>query len=78
MTGYYDARIFDWDESDAGIYNSAYGKAREWDYNTDARIGLGIMYRRTAPIFEENYPVPEPLSPEKRSEWVKHFMEERA
>jgi 2-oxoglutarate ferredoxin oxidoreductase subunit beta len=78
MTGYYDARIFDWDESDAGIYNAAYGKAREWDYNTDARIGLGIMYRRTAPIFEENYPVPEPLSPEKRSEWVKHFMEERA
>ena len=78
MTGYYDARIFDWDESDAGIYNAAYGKAREWDYNTDARIGLGIMYRRTAPIFEANYPVPEPLSLQKRSEWVKHFMEERA
>ncbi len=77
MTAYYDARIFDWDESDAESYDAAYRKAREWNYNTDARIGLGIMYRHTAPIFEENYPVPEPLPPEKRMDWVRRFMESR-
>jgi 2-oxoglutarate ferredoxin oxidoreductase subunit beta len=77
MTAYYDARIFDWDESDAECYDAAYRKAREWNYNTDARIGLGIMYRHNAPIFEENYPVPEPLPAEKRMDWVRRFMESR-
>ena len=77
MTAYYDARIFEWDESDAGDYDAAYRRAREWDYNTDARIGLGIMYRHNAPIFEEDNPVPEPLSPEKKQAWIQHFMESR-
>jgi 2-oxoglutarate ferredoxin oxidoreductase subunit beta len=76
-TAYYDARVYDWDESDVQEYNAAYAKAREWDYNTDARIGLGILYRHAASTFEENYAGPGLLPPEKRSEWVRHFMDGR-
>ena len=46
LTEYYNARIYDWDETDVADYSAAYPKAREWDYNEDARIGLGVMYRR--------------------------------
>ena len=60
MSRQYDARVYDWDETDTGDYAAAYGKAREWDYNNDARIGLGVMYRHDAPLFEESYPVPNP------------------
>ena len=77
MSSYYDARVYDWDEMDAGDYNAAYAKAREWDYNNDARIGLGVMYRHTAPIFEDNYPIPEPLSSEEKQVWVRKIMDER-
>ena len=77
MSSYYDARTYDWDEMDAGDYNAAYAKAREWDYNNDARIGLGVMYRHTAPIFEDNYPIPEPLSSEEKQVWVRKIMDER-
>jgi 2-oxoglutarate ferredoxin oxidoreductase subunit beta len=74
MTAYYDARVYDWDETESGDYAKAHAKAREWDYNTDARIGLGIMYRHTEPVFEESYPPPALLSPENRRDWVRKFM----
>ena len=77
MSAYYDSRVYDWDETDAGDYGAAYRRAREWDYNTDARIGLGVMYRNSAPVFEDGYPVPEPLTPEQRTTWIRKFMEER-
>lgn len=77
MSRYYDARVYDWDESDNGDYTAAYGKAREWDYNNDARIGLGVMYRHGAPLFEEGYPVPQPFLPEERQAWVRKIMDER-
>ncbi len=78
MSSYYDTRVFDWDETNAGDYAAAYAKAREWNYNDDARIGLGVMYRHTAPLFEENYPVPEPLLPAEKQAWVRKIMDERA
>ena len=77
MSSHYDARIYDWDETDTGDYTAAYGKAREWDYNNDARIGLGVMYRHDAPVFEEGYPVPHPLLPEEKRAWVRKIMDER-
>ncbi|HET6580696.1 MAG TPA: thiamine pyrophosphate-dependent enzyme [Methanoregula sp.] len=77
MSRYYDARVYDWDETDTGDYSAAYKKAREWDYNSDARIGLGVMYRHDAPVFEEGYPVPHPLPPEEKRAWVRKIMDER-
>lgn len=78
MSRYYDAHIYDWDETDVTDHEAAYRKAREWDYNSDARIGLGVMYRHEAPSFESGYPVPRPLSPAERSAWVRKIMDERA
>lgn len=77
MSRYYDARVYDWDETGTGDYTAAYGKAREWDYNNDARIGLGVMYRHDAPVFEEGYPVPHPLLHEEKRAWVRKIMDER-
>lgn len=78
MSRYYDAHIYDWDETDVRDHEAAYRKAREWDYNSDARIGLGVMYRHEAPSFEVGYPVPRPLLPAERSAWVRKIMDERA
>jgi 2-oxoglutarate ferredoxin oxidoreductase subunit beta len=77
LTEYYDAHVYNWDEANAGDHRAAYDKAREWDYTHDAKIGLGIMYRHTVPVFEDAYPVPELMSTEKRAEWVRRIIEER-
>ncbi len=77
LTEYYNARVYDWEEVDAEDYSAAYRRAREWDYNQDARIGLGVMYRRDAPVYGDSYPVPKPLSPGDQAQWVTGFMEER-
>lgn len=77
LTDYYDARVYDWSESDLSDPEAAYKKSQEWDYDTDAKIGLGVMYRRTAPIFEESYPVPTSLTPLQRDAWVAQMIEDR-
>jgi 2-oxoglutarate ferredoxin oxidoreductase subunit beta len=77
LTEYYNARVYDWKEDDARDYQAAHEKAREWDYSTDARIGLGVMYRHDAPIFEDGYLTPEILSPEQRRAWIGRIMEGR-
>jgi 2-oxoglutarate ferredoxin oxidoreductase subunit beta len=54
MTDYYADRVYELPpEYDPGSFEAACAKAREWDYNTDARIALGILYRRVFPTFEE-------------------------
>jgi hypothetical protein len=35
------------------------------------------LYRHNNPIFEDDNPVPEPLSPGKKQAWIQHFMESR-
>lgn len=54
MTGYYQDRVYDlppeYDDSD---FAAACARAREWDYNTDAKIALGVLFRRNIPTFEE-------------------------
>jgi len=78
LTGYYNERVYTWPEEDKGDRLAASRKAREWDYSTDAKIGLGVMYRHTAPTFEDAYPVPGKMSPEERAGWVARIMSERA
>jgi len=77
MTEYYNGRVYDWNEEDAGDFRAAREKAREWDYNTDARIGLGVMYRHDAPIFEDGYPTSDILMPEQRRAWISKIIDER-
>jgi 2-oxoglutarate ferredoxin oxidoreductase subunit beta len=78
LTGYYDERVYSWPENDVEDREAAHRKAVEWDYSTDARIGLGVMYRSAAPTFEEQYPVPPELSPGERAGWVARVLDERS
>ena len=77
LTRYYNERVYTWSEEDVSDRQAAYRKAREWDYSTDAKIGLGVMYRHTAPTFEDAYPVPGKMSPDEKAGWVARIMGER-
>jgi 2-oxoglutarate/2-oxoacid ferredoxin oxidoreductase subunit beta len=77
LTGYYDERVYDWETGSLSDYQSACEKAREWDYNTDTRIGLGIMYEQEAPVYEEYYPPPVELSENERAHVIREFLDSR-
>ncbi len=52
MYEYYDKRVYELKEHDPRDYNQALLKIREWDYNIDSRIALGLLYSKDAPAFE--------------------------
>jgi 2-oxoglutarate/2-oxoacid ferredoxin oxidoreductase subunit beta len=78
LTGYYDERVYTWDEKSVSDVQTAYGRAREWDYNIDAPIGLGLLYRHERPLFEEEYPVSPRLADAERNEAIRNFLEQRS
>ncbi|MDD1681163.1 MAG: thiamine pyrophosphate-dependent enzyme [Methanoregula sp.] len=49
---YYTPRVYDLAGHDRSDFNAACRKAREWDYNGDAPIALGVFFQKTAPVFE--------------------------
>ncbi len=55
MTEYYDKRVYELKEHDLENFEAASRKAREWDYNVDAPISLGVLYRKELPSFEERF-----------------------
>ncbi len=52
MYEYYDKRVYELKGHDPEDYNQALLKIREWDYNIDSRIALGLLYNKDAPAFE--------------------------
>lgn len=48
---YYTPRVYEPVGHDPGDFEHACALAREWDYNTDARIALGVVYRKSMPEF---------------------------
>lgn len=55
MYEYYDKLIYELKDHDATDYNKALSKIREWDYNNDAPIALGVFYKKNAPTLEERF-----------------------
>jgi len=53
MTGYYNDRIYDLKDHDVSGFGPAFRKAREWNYNSDARIALGLFYQQVMPTYED-------------------------
>ena len=53
MTAYYDERVYNLEHHDTSGFEEAFRKAREWDYNGDARIALGLFYQRVMPTYED-------------------------
>ena len=50
---YYNPRVYELSDHDRTNFESACSKAREWDYNSDARIALGTFFTRSLPTFDE-------------------------
>nr|MBU1328057.1 2-oxoacid:ferredoxin oxidoreductase subunit beta [Candidatus Omnitrophota bacterium] len=52
MYEYYDKRVYELEGHDLADYNKVLAKIREWDYNNDSKIALGVFYKKERPVFE--------------------------
>lgn len=52
---YYDKRVYELTDHDSSNHMDAYEKIREWNYNNDGKIPLGVLYRKNAPTFDEQF-----------------------
>ncbi|MGB9643023.1 MAG: thiamine pyrophosphate-dependent enzyme [Candidatus Ratteibacteria bacterium] len=55
MYKYYDERVYVVNDNDEKDFQQAMKRAREWDYNSDSKIPLGIFYRKQEKTFEESF-----------------------
>ncbi|MCX5692445.1 MAG: thiamine pyrophosphate-dependent enzyme [Candidatus Omnitrophica bacterium] len=46
MYDYYNKRVYELKDHDPGDYKQAMEKIREWDYNIDSKIPLGVFYKK--------------------------------
>ncbi len=50
---YYNQKTYELQGHDPGDFNQAITRIREWDYNSDARIPLGLFYKQDMPTYED-------------------------
>ena len=55
MYEYYDKHVYELKGYDTEDYYQALSKIREWDYNQEAPIALGVFYKKELPAFEERF-----------------------
>ena len=58
MYEYYNQKVYELKEHDPANHAQVSAKIREWDYNSDAPIALGVLYRKIAPTFDEKFQKP--------------------
>lgn len=59
MYEYYERRAYELEGHDPDDYAQALNKMREWNYNIDAQIALGVFYKKKMlPTFEDGFPRP--------------------
>jgi 2-oxoglutarate ferredoxin oxidoreductase subunit beta len=75
MYEYYDKRVYELKDHNPADRDQAERKIREWDYNKDAPIALGVFYKKDAPTFEENFSGAG-LSEAERQRKIEKIMEE--
>jgi 2-oxoglutarate ferredoxin oxidoreductase subunit beta len=78
MTEYYKPRVYDLEGHDPTDFDQACKKIREWDYNRDARIGLGVFYRTDKPTFGEHLREKEPGGVKDRVSAIAKILESKA
>ena len=68
MYEYYDKKAYELSGHDPADYNQALNKIREWDYNSDASIALGVFYKKEMPTFESAFlnPAQQPIDRDSR------------
>jgi 2-oxoglutarate ferredoxin oxidoreductase subunit beta len=74
MTEYYQSRVYDLVGHNARDFGAACAKAREWDYNRDAPISLGVFYEQVFPTFNDRAPARH-ISREERSHRIHDLFE---
>jgi 2-oxoglutarate ferredoxin oxidoreductase subunit beta len=52
---YYDKRVYELTDHDSSNRQDALSKIREWDYNSDGKIPLGVLYRKNEHTFDEYF-----------------------
>ncbi len=70
---YYAKRVYDLQDHDAGDFTAALTRIREWDYNSDAAIALGLFYRKESASFEEKF-VPPPIDAQERDVRIQRLL----
>ena len=75
MYEYYDKRVYELKDHNPLDYDQAEKKIREWDYNKDAKIALGVFYKKDAPTFEEGFTVSSQSVADREAK-IKKIMDE--
>lgn len=75
-TDFYEEHVYDYG-GDAGDSRRAFEAAGEWDYNSDSRIPLGLIYREERAIFEDRFSR-DKMDPESRRNAVLGYLGEKS
>jgi len=73
VVDYYTPRVYELPDHDRTDFESACVKAREWDYNSDARIALGTFFERSLPSLDDKVAQHE-INPADRIRAVREFL----
>ncbi|HUT39046.1 MAG TPA: thiamine pyrophosphate-dependent enzyme [Methanoregula sp.] len=73
VADYYTPRVYELPDHDRTDFESACVKAREWDYNSDARIALGTFFERSLPSLDDKVAQHE-INPADRIRAVREFL----
>jgi 2-oxoglutarate ferredoxin oxidoreductase subunit beta len=73
---YYSPRVYELSGHDPTDFESACIKAREWDYNSDARIALGTFFTRSLPSFDDKTAIPKKTAKD-RKQAIGEFLQMR-
>lgn len=74
MYEYYDKRVYNLEGHNPKDFTQALNKIREWDYNSDAAIALGVFYQKDAATFEEGF-FKEKTAVIDRASKIKEFLQ---
>ena len=75
-TDYYDSHVYELPATGSSDFEVACTLAREWDYNSDARIALGTFFTRVSPTFDERM-FPVPVGEEERKRAIRELLDTR-
>jgi hypothetical protein len=70
---YYAKKVYELQDHDPQDFLAALAKIREWDYNSDAAIALGVLYRKEEATFEEKFE-PSRVDVQDRERKIKQWM----
>lgn len=72
---YYDKRVYVMENHNTDDFEQAMKKAKEWDYNSDAKIPLGIFFKKEMPSFEQEFQKKEKPGIGERKTKIKDLLE---